>query len=282
MKKKFALLSVLLIITLTLGACANSDQSKQNQNQNKVETKASSIFQQADVKNMKVSSNKVEVKSGPGNNFKTITTLKKNETSRVLAQIKDWYVIRLKDDRIGCVDSNQTKPIVKEGQPRPPQPQSTPKPEETKQPEPQTPQQNQPTEKVEPVDNLSSLENQMIDLINEARKENNVDPLKTDKQLTKVARKKSKDMVQNDYFSHNSPTYGSPFDMLNKFGVEYLQAGENIAANSSVKAAHKELMNSTGHRRNILNPQYTHVGAGIKSSEKYGYIFTQLFISKPQ
>ncbi|MBM7624462.1 CAP domain-containing protein [Sporohalobacter salinus] len=290
MKKKFVILSILLIVTLTLGACANTDgnnQTKQKQNQNKMETKvssktkASSIFQQSEVKNMKVSADKAKIKSGPGNNFKTIGNLTKNETTKVLGQIEDWYIVRLKNGRVGCVDSNQCEPIVKEDQPRPPQPQDTPNPEETKQPEPKNPQQNQSEEKAKPVDNLSSIEKQMVDLINKARKENNVDPLKTDKELTKLARMKSKDMVKNDYFSHYSPTYGSPFDMLNKFGVEYLQAGENIAANSSVEAAHRELMNSKGHRRNILNPQYTHVGVGIKSSDKYGYIFTQLFISKP-
>ncbi|ADL12745.1 CAP domain-containing protein [Acetohalobium arabaticum] len=285
MKKKFVILSVLLIVVLTLGACANTDennQSRQDQNQNKMETKASSIFQQADVKNMKVTTNKAEVKSGPSEKFKTIATLNKNETAKVLAQIKDWYVIQLENNRIGSVNSNQTKPIVEEGQPRPPQPQPTPQPEQTKTPEPKNPQENQSAEEIEPVNDLSSMERQMVDLINEARKNNDVTPLKTDNELTRVARMKSQDMVKNDYFSHYSPTYGSPFDMLNKFGVEYIQAGENIAGNSSVEAAHRGLMNSTGHRRNILNPQYTHVGVGAKSSDKYGYIFTQLFISKPK
>lgn len=286
MKKKFVILSILLIVTLTLGACANTDgnnQAKQNQNQNnELKTKASSIFQQADVKNMKVSSSEAEVKSGPSDRFKTIATLNKDETAKVLAQIKDWYVIQLENDRIGSVNTDQTEPVVEEGQPRPPQPQPAPQPEQTETPKPENPQENQAADEVEPVDDLSSIEEQMVNLINKARKNNNVDPLKTDNELTRVARMKSQDMVKNDYFSHYSPTYGSPFDMLNKFGIEYLQAGENIAGNSSAEAAHKELMNSTGHRRNILNPQYTHVGVGAKSSDKYGYVFTQLFISKPK
>ncbi len=69
---------------------------------------------------------------------------------------------------------------------------------------------------------------------------------------------------------------------MKSFGIEYLQAGENIAANSSVNRAHNELMNSSGHRQNILSPSYTNIGIGIKPSDKYGLIFTQMFISKPQ
>ena len=129
---------------------------------------------------------------------------------------------------------------------------------------------------------LTADEQQMFDLVNQARAQNNVAPLAIDMEVTKVARIKSQDMIDNNYFSHNSPTYGSPFDMLKSFGIKYVAAGENIACNRSVQAAHDALMNSPGHRKNILNPDYTHIGIGIKDGGPYGKMFTQQFISKPK
>ncbi|MCT4686020.1 CAP domain-containing protein [Vallitalea sp.] len=128
--------------------------------------------------------------------------------------------------------------------------------------------------------NISNEEQQLINLINESRKQNGLKALKADNQLSEIARIKSKDMIDNNYFSHNSPTYGNPFDMLKNFGIQYLSAAENIAGNNSVQEAHEALMNSPGHRKNILNPEVTHVGVGIQKGSKYGYMFTELFIKK--
>jgi uncharacterized protein YkwD len=89
-------------------------------------------------------------------------------------------------------------------------------------------------------------------------------------------------MIDNNYFSHNSPTYGSPFDMMKSFNINYVQGGENIAGNRDVPAAHEALMNSPGHRKNILSPDFTHIGIGIQGGGQYGNMFTQMFISKPQ
>ncbi len=108
----------------------------------------------------------------------------------------------------------------------------------------------------------------MVEIINEARIENGESSLTVDPELTRVARIKSQDMEENNYFSHHSPTYGSPFDMLDHYNIEYLHAGENIAANPSIRDAHNSLMNSPGHRENILNPNYTHVGVGIVRSQQ--------------
>lgn len=88
-------------------------------------------------------------------------------------------------------------------------------------------------------------------------------------------------MVDNNYFSHYSPTYGSPFDMLDQFGVDYQYAGENLAQNVSVERAHQALMNSSGHRRNILNPNFTHIGVGIKAKGRNGYIYVEMFTGVP-
>ena len=87
-------------------------------------------------------------------------------------------------------------------------------------------------------------------------------------------------MVNNNYFSHTSPTYGSPFDMMKKFGITYKSAGENIAGNSSNSGAVNAWMNSEGHKANILNTSYNYTGLAVVSSSKYGKIYVQMFIRK--
>lgn len=128
---------------------------------------------------------------------------------------------------------------------------------------------------------LSAQENEMVQYINEERTKAGLKPLQVDTELSRGARIKSQDMVDNGYFAHNSPTYGSPFDMMKSLGIQYRAAGENIARNSSVSKAHASLMNSEGHRKNILNPNFTHVGVGIVGDSSMGGItITQWFITK--
>ncbi|ABR49505.1 SCP-like extracellular protein [Alkaliphilus metalliredigens QYMF] len=148
--------------------------------------------------------------------------------------------------------------------------------------QPQTGQQVDPEPQTTGIRALSAEEQQMFDLVNSERERNGLSTLRVDLEITRVARIKSQDMEDQNYFSHNSPTYGSPFDMLESFGVKYLHAGENLAGNASVEQAHTSLMNSAGHRRNILSPDFTHLGIGIVPSDRYGLLFTQVFISKPQ
>ena len=87
-------------------------------------------------------------------------------------------------------------------------------------------------------------------------------------------------MVNNNYFAHESPTYGTPFNMLKSFGVNYKSAGENIAGNSNNSSAVTAWMNSPGHKANILNNSFNYTGIGVVSSKKYGKIFVQIFIGK--
>ncbi|MDQ0337247.1 putative YkwD family protein [Caldalkalibacillus uzonensis] len=124
---------------------------------------------------------------------------------------------------------------------------------------------------------LSADEQKMVDLVNQERQKRGLSPLKVDAELVKVARVKAQDMIDNNYFGHHSPTYGSPFDMLNHFGVQFRTAGENLAGNPSVEGAHQSLMNSDGHRANILNGQFGKVGIGIIDGGPYGKMFVQLF-----
>jgi len=104
---------------------------------------------------------------------------------------------------------------------------------------------------------------EMLGYINAARGEAGLDALALDNTLCQGAFLKSKDMGINNYFSHQSPTYGSPFDMMQSLGINYRTAAENIARNYSVKGAFDAFMNSPGHRANILNSDFNKVGLGF-------------------
>lgn len=119
-------------------------------------------------------------------------------------------------------------------------------------------------------------ENEVIRLVNEIRVQNGLNELKADWQLSRVARYKSQDMKDNKYFSHTSPVYGSPFEMIRNFGISFRSAGENIAKGySTPQAVVNGWMNSSGHRANILNSSYTRIGVGYVSDGRY---WTQMFI----
>ncbi len=125
---------------------------------------------------------------------------------------------------------------------------------------------------------MTSFEREVVDLVNEIRVKNGLKKLKINWQLSRVARYKSMDMRDKGYFSHQSPTYGSPFDMMKSFGISYRTAGENIAKGQrSPQAVVDAWMNSSGHRANILSSSYTEIGVGHVSQ---GNIWTQMFIGK--
>ncbi|SJZ74996.1 CAP domain-containing protein [Selenihalanaerobacter shriftii] len=128
------------------------------------------------------------------------------------------------------------------------------------------------------VNGLTVAEQKMLNLLNQERTKRGLQPLQADLELVKVARAKSQDMIENNYFAHQSPTYGSPFDMMQALNINYTFAGENIAGASTVEQAHQALMNSEGHRENILRPRFTHVGIGIIDGGPYGIMFSQEFI----
>ena len=124
----------------------------------------------------------------------------------------------------------------------------------------------------------AGLESQVVDLVNTERIQRGLRPLTLNWQLARVARYKSEDMDRNNYFSHQSPTYGSPFDMLRSFGIQYSAAAENIAyGQSTAQSVMNSWMNSTGHRANILNSNFTEIGVGYSNNRGVPY-WTQMFI----
>jgi uncharacterized YkwD family protein/spore coat assembly protein SafA len=126
----------------------------------------------------------------------------------------------------------------------------------------------------------SSFESQVTELTNRERNKNGLPPLQIDTKLSLVAHYKSRNMRDVGYFSHSSPTYGSPTDMMESFQIRYSQAAENIAAGQmSPEEVVREWMGSPVHRKNILNQSYTHMGVGYAKGGAYGTYWTQLFMS---
>lgn len=127
--------------------------------------------------------------------------------------------------------------------------------------------------------NFSAYQKEVVDLVNIERSKAGLNPLTLDSSVSNVATKKSQDMIDNNYFSHNSPTYGSPFDMLKKFGISYKTAGENIAMGQKTpKEVVNAWMNSEGHRKNILNPNFSKIGVGVAQKSSGSIYWTQIFV----
>ena len=121
-----------------------------------------------------------------------------------------------------------------------------------------------------------AFENEVIRLVNEQRAKNGLKALTANWELSRVTRYKSQDMVDNRYFSHTSPTYGTPFQMIKAFGLTYRTAGENIAyGQRTPQAVVSTWMDSSGHRANILYASYTQIGVGYVPN---GHYWTQIFI----
>lgn len=227
-------------------------------------SKAMSHYQTVGTTTGLVTASALNVRQGPGTNYKAVTMIYKNEYIRVFAKIGDWYVIQTNGDYIGMVSSKYVKLIY-------------PKSNNSNN------QNTNNTTNNTTTNNGSSLtadEKEVFDLINAKRTAAGLSALKIDAELQNVARAKAEDMVKNNYFSHTSPTYGSPFDMMKSFGVSYKTAGENIAGNSSNTGAVNAWMNSEGHKANILNSSFNYTGVAVVKSSKYGKIFVQMFIGK--
>lgn len=131
------------------------------------------------------------------------------------------------------------------------------------------------------IDSVKQLEQQVVDLVNAQRGKNGLPALTHNWELSRVARYKSQDMIDKNYFSHTSPTYGSPFDMMKSFGISYTAAGENIAkGQNSPQSVMNAWMNSSGHRANILNKSYNQIGVGVAKDSRGNLYWTQMFIKK--
>ncbi len=129
------------------------------------------------------------------------------------------------------------------------------------------------------MDAVKAQENEVIRLVNVERSKRGLPALKANWELSRVARYKSQDMINKNYFSHTSPTYGSPFAMMESFGIRYTSAGENIAyGQQTPQEVMNAWMNSTGHRNNILSSSFSEIGVGLAKNKNGVCYWTQMFI----
>ncbi|MBR3721015.1 MAG: SH3 domain-containing protein [Clostridia bacterium] len=215
-----------------------------------------------------VTADRLNVRSGPGTGYPVVATVNRNEYIRIFAGIGNWYIVQVDGDFVGAVSQKYVKPIY-------PVSSGTSSGTSTNTGSGKT-SGSTPSS----TSSLTADELETFNLINQQRANNGLSALKVDSELQRVARIKAQDMVNNNYFDHNSPTYGTPFNMMKNFGITYKTAGENIAGNSSNSAAVTAWMNSSGHRANILNNSYNYTGLAVVSSSRYGKVYVQMFIGK--
>ena len=160
-----------------------------------------------------------------------------------------------------------------------PAPVPTPAPAPAPVPNPvPTPTPVPPVVETPAVSGLSSIELEVVRLVNIERQKGGLQPFTASSELSNVARKKSEDMALKNYFSHTSPTYGSPFEMMKSFGIKYNTAGENIAKGQlSAQSVVTAWMRSEGHRANIMNPSFKAIGVGHYQSGNGTNFWTQMF-----
>lgn len=232
------------------------------------------------------------VRSGPGAGNNVIGNLKQGDQVKVIGKLNDWYVVNVPNtNKVGCVSPSSTQlysaqPGTTSPSPTKPLP-TTPTATGTNAgnsiaPTPAKTGTTAPTGTSTPTGSgaLSAQGSRILQLVNAERAKVGAKPLKSNADLNKIATMKSQDMVEKNYFSHQSPTYGSPFDMMKTYGISYMYAGENIAINSDADKVHQAWMNSEGHRKNILNPDFTDIGIGLYPKGNGQYAYTQEFIGK--
>ncbi|HWQ29437.1 MAG TPA: CAP domain-containing protein, partial [Negativicutes bacterium] len=252
----------------------------------------SATYEMVDFSYLGITSDSMTVRAGAGINYPAVGTVKSGQKIRALGKMDGWYIVKIPDSgKIGCIKATGANPFGSSA--------GTANTNFTTGTGTVTPIPNAGTAAKTGAGTgntvtgntgagnaaagsgaMSADESRILQLVNAERAKNGARALTSSSECTKLARMKSQDMVNKNYFSHQSPTYGSPFDMLKSNNVSYMYAGENIAMNQTADAAFKAWMNSEGHRKNILNPNFTELGVGIVPKGNGSNIYTQLFIGR--
>ncbi len=233
-----------------------------------LKVEASEAYQHMSSTTGAVTAEDVNLRTGPATTFDIICKLKKNQKVNVIGKLGSWYAVYVSSSgNVGAINSQYIK---------------LDKAKTTTNNTVATTKNTQSTSKaatsVSKVKDISSDEQTLFDLVNKARKEKGLKVLEFDADLLKVARLKAKDMKDNNYFSHTSKLYGTPFDMMKKYEIKFSAAGENIAGNETIEKAVKAWVEESGN--NLYNGKFTHTGIGIVDSATYGKLFVQMFIKK--
>ena len=219
-----------------------------NINENSIDT--FEAYKKLDKFMAEVINNGTNLRGGPGTNYSIYSTLPLGVKVQVIGSINDWYLVITPNNTVGMIRQDLLKKSENE-------------------------ENNNDTSST-----LPNTAETVLSLINEERKAQGITPLQIDDLLNSTAQAKATDMVKNNYFSHESPTYGSPFEMMQNAGITYRTAGENIAGNPSVENAIKSWLASESHKQNLLSNAYNYIGIGIEESPAYGYVIVAMFIGR--
>lgn len=219
-----------------------------NINENSIDT--FEAYKKLDKFMAEVINNGTNLRGGPGTNYSIYSTLPLGVKVQVIGSINDWYLVITPNNTVGMIRQDLLKKSENE-------------------------ENNNDTSST-----LPNTAETVLNLINEERKAQGITPLQIDDLLNSTAQTKATDMVKNNYFSHDSPTYGSPFEMMQNAGITYRTAGENIAGNPSVENAVKSWLASESHKQNLLSNAYNYIGIGIEESPAYGYVIVAMFIGR--
>lgn len=221
----------------------------------------------------------LNIRCGPGTNYDRVGKLNNGDYINVFAKVGDWYIVQTTDNVVGAVSCKYIEAIYDEQEM---QNYIQTKSLENIENEETTQTSTLVNSSSEYIDNLelTQEEKEFLSLINSKRKENGLEELKIDNTVQNVARLKAEDLERNNYFSHNSPSYGNIDAMLDSFGVIYTKVQENIAGNQNLTGAVDAWMNSESHKANILNNDFTYTGVAIAESSTYGKIFVEVFVKK--
>lgn len=214
--------------------------------------------------NATINASGLNLRTGPGVEFASISTLEKSQAVKIVGIVNEWYAVYdLISHQIGFVDSQYLKVVSKDSIN-----------------EPKVPDEDAPnvSQDITIPDDLSDDAIRLINLTNNIRGEIGAGKIEYSEELSKVAYDKARDMVVNNYFSHQSPSFGTPFEMMASYGLNFTAAAENIAGNQTVDGAFYAWMNSESHSSNIKNGDFTKMGIGIYSSPVYGKVIVQLFM----
>lgn len=277
-RNKFKILGISLLIIIFFGIFSKSLGVEE---------------QDVDFKTGKVNVECLNVRCGPGVQYKKIGKIYKDDYIEVFTQLGDWYVIKTEDNLVGTVSVKYIDSVSKQ--------EFLEEEEKNTLGEQQVSNINNQEAKNLDIDenkeeqeiilevanieysNSSSLteeEQEFLNLVNANRENNGLSKLEIDDEIQNVARLKAQDLVDNNYFSHTSSKYGDMPAMLLDFNIAYKTVGENIAGNNNLAGAVEAWMNSDNHRANILSTDYNYTGIAVVESELYGRIFVQIFVGK--
>lgn len=206
----------------------------------------------------------LNLRSGPGTDFAALASIGKSQAVKIVGQVGEWYAVYdYHSNQIGFVNGNYITTVS-----------------ENSKNDPKVPDEEAPnvSEDVSNPENLSDDAQRLMSLVNNVRAEKGAGKLEYSEELSKVAYDKARDMVTNNYFSHQSPSYGTPFEMMKAYGLSFNAAAENIAGNQTIDGAFYAWMNSESHKINITNGDFMKTGIGVYTSPIYGKIIVQLFM----